>query len=148
MTIKQTADFIKHIFTPALCRKDDRQGFTIVEVLVATTILIIAVIGTSAFFFSNRANIVSARRERQATWTAVEKMEELKSRNYSYLEGLLENGSYTLTETGIDVNGISGERVVTITKINEGPVSMLHLEVEIIYGDHLVSLDTYITDMN
>ena len=62
-----------------------KAGFTLVEVIVATIILVISLLGGTAFFFLNRNNLSRANLQRLATWCAVYKIEQLKSMPYSDL---------------------------------------------------------------
>src|SRR5450759_861357 len=57
----------------------DSNGFTLVEVIIATIILGISLLGGVAFFSLNRNNLSYANRQRLATWGAVYKIEQLAS---------------------------------------------------------------------
>ena len=58
------------------------KGFTLVEVIIATIILILSLLGGVAFFNLNRNNLSYANYQRLATWAAIYKIEELKSMPY------------------------------------------------------------------
>jgi prepilin-type N-terminal cleavage/methylation domain-containing protein len=119
------------------------KGFTLVEVMVATVIFVIAVIGTSSFFYFNRQNLVNARRTRQATWVAIEGMEEIKSKDYS---DLLEEEDST---EDIDRDGFLGERITEITLVEEdGEISFLSVKISVQFNNSEVVLNTYIADTN
>ncbi len=91
-----------------------KTGFTLVEVIIATIILVISIIGGTAFFFLNRNNLSFANRQRLATWAAVYKIEELKNMNYSAL-ALLPSPAI---ENNLPVSGYSFTRTTTITDIS------------------------------
>lgn len=115
------------------------KGFTLVEVLVATIILIIAIIGTSAFFYANRRNLVNARLKRQATWAAVEKMEELKGLSYSSLSEGASADTVILGDTVAD-------RTATIDEDLEEDMDYKEITVNVNWGTGEVELATYVSD--
>jgi len=55
-----------------------RRHFSLIELIIASTMLVIAMLGGSAFYFANRRNLTKARIQRQATWEAVNQMEGVK----------------------------------------------------------------------
>lgn len=113
-----------------------------VEVLLATVILAIGLIGTSAFFYANRRNLYNARLERYATWSAVERMEHLKGKPYSSLgEGT------EIEEVMLGDNVLPAERTTTIVFVDEDDITFKSVNVEVAWGeDREISLTTYIYD--
>ncbi|MBN2019842.1 MAG: prepilin-type N-terminal cleavage/methylation domain-containing protein [Sedimentisphaerales bacterium] len=58
------------------------SGMTMIEVMVAAVILVIALIGTSAMFVSGRKHIMSQQFYRASAQLASQKLEELKATGY------------------------------------------------------------------
>ncbi|MFW6457083.1 MAG: type IV pilus modification PilV family protein [Planctomycetota bacterium] len=58
------------------------RHFSLVEVIVASVILLITVVGIPSFYFANRRNLRRSHLKRLATWQATYKMEELKAQGY------------------------------------------------------------------
>lgn len=112
-----------------------KEGFTIIEFLVATVILMIALIGTSAFFYTNRRNLVYANLERLSTWSAIEKLEALKSGSYSAV--------VSSTET-VSLSGSSAQRTTTVQTVNEGGITFKQVTVQVNWGTGNLSLVSYI----
>ena len=117
-----------------------KKGFTLVEVLVATVILLTAIIGTSAFFYFNRQNLVKARLKRQATITAVNTIEELKGMDYYSLT------AGTLSDTALLANALADIKV-TIGEEPEDGIGYLPVTVEVTWDDdkEKLSLSTFLT---
>ncbi len=79
---------------------EKRHNFTLIELILASVILLIAVLGTASFFFAGRRSLARARIQREATWAAVDAMEKYKSTG----EGLTEEEIPLLYHTGsIDI---------------------------------------------
>lgn len=115
-----------------------KAGFTLVEVIVATIVLVISIIGGTAFFFLNRNNLSYANRQRLATWAAVYKIEQLKSMNYSDLPTADETENPTISE-------YSFTRTTTITDIS-GHYKQADVSVSWVQGNLPSSLTTYIAE--
>ncbi len=117
-------------------RRRPPAGFTIFEILLATVILAICIIGGAAFFSANRKSLAYASTKDLATWSAVSRMEELKSAAYASLT------SGTTTQT-ITISGRSVQRRTTI----QAGVSLSTVTVEMDWGAGTfpVSMTTYIS---
>jgi Tfp pilus assembly protein PilV len=63
-----------------------RRGVTIIEVMVAALILVIALIGTSSTYVTGRWQIVNQRYYRAAAQLASQKIEELKANGYDNID--------------------------------------------------------------
>ncbi|MFH2068225.1 MAG: prepilin-type N-terminal cleavage/methylation domain-containing protein [Candidatus Omnitrophota bacterium] len=119
-----------------------KAGFTLAEVIIATIILIISLLGGIAFFSLNRNNLSYANRQRLATWGAVYKIEQLKSMNYSDMELLLSPA----IENNLNISGKIFTRKTTITDIGAGPdYKQVTVEMGWNPGSFPVSLTTYIS---
>ena len=123
-----------------------KAGFTLVEVIIATIILAISLLGGVAFFSLNRNNLSYANRQRLATWGAVYKIEQLKSATYT--DTLLNSGS--LTTEILPISGYSFTRKTTITNIS-GNYKQADVSVSWVQGKFpssltTLSLTTYISD--
>ena len=88
-----------------------KRGFTILEIILASLILVITVLGGAAFLSANKKNLVLANRQNLATWAAVSKMEELKSSPYVSLA--------SLPTENITLSGKSFQRTVAVEEIDE-----------------------------
>jgi len=69
-----------------------KRHFTFIELILASVIFLIAVLGTSSFYFVNRRNLTRARLRREATWKAIDAMESLESKLKDAISD--ENGNY------------------------------------------------------
>jgi prepilin-type N-terminal cleavage/methylation domain-containing protein len=122
-------------------------GFTLVEVLLATVILAIGLIGTSAFFYANRRNLYNARLERYATWSAIEKMEMIKGLDYDAIE----EGPPKDEDIGDRDNPITATVTTTIAPVEENGISYKSVNVTVSWpqgeNNKEVSLSTYIFDL-
>ena len=83
------------------------------EVIIASIILVLSLLGGIAFFYLNRNNLSYANRQRLATWAAVYKIEGLRSTPYS----LLPSPGSTI-ENNLPVSGYFFTRTTTIADIN------------------------------
>ena len=125
-----------------------KAGFTLVEVIIATIILGISLLGGVAFFSLNRNNLVYANLQRLATWGAVYKIEQLKS--VTYTDTLLNTGS--LTTEILPISGYSFTRTTLIADIDVAPyykqatVSVSWVQGKFPSSLTTLSLTTYISD--
>ena len=62
-----------------------RRGVSLIEVMIAAAILVIALIGTSATYVSGRKQIVDQKYYRAAAQLASQKFEELKASGYAVI---------------------------------------------------------------
>ena len=117
------------------------KGFTIVEVTIASLILLISLVGGTVFFFSNRRNLVYATRERLAMWAAMYKMEELKGEDYDKISIGEETEDITLS-------GFPAERITEVVEIDEDEppdeADYKKVTVKVDWADGETSLVTYI----
>lgn len=114
-----------------------RNGFTLMEVLLATVMIALGFIAGSAFFYTNRKNLYNARLERYATWSAIKKIEEIKGRSSLQEEETTEN--ITLGEYNIPA-----ERVTSITELEDDEL-LWKVQVKVRWdGNNEVSFDTYL----
>ena len=74
------------------------KGFTLVEVVVTTVIVVLAVVGLLTSFVMGRVHTSLARHRNQATNVLRAKLEELKAQGYDFLNTFDPN---PLTETGV-----------------------------------------------
>ena len=74
------------------------KGFTLVEVVVTTVIVVLAVVGLLTSFVMGRVHTALARHRSQATNVLRAKLEELKAQGYDFLNTFDPN---PLTETGV-----------------------------------------------
>ncbi|HOJ38932.1 MAG TPA: hypothetical protein PKW42_01495 [bacterium] len=117
--------------------KAEESGFTIIEFLIATVVLMIALIATSSFFYANRRDLAYANLERLATWKAIEKIEELKSTNYDSIQPGTNEETVLLSEA-------NAERHTTVEEVQENSVRFKKVTVEVDWDTGKVSLVTYI----
>ncbi len=92
-------------------RKPGAAGFSLVEVLVAALILMVAIAGLLSAFPVGHRDIVYSGRVSQAVELAQQKLEELKSGTYPAADGSADgtqtNGAYTISWTVTNV-GFAG----------------------------------------
>jgi len=117
-----------------------KSGFTLIEVILASIILIISILGGTAFFSINRKSLVFATCQRLATWSAIYKIEELKSMDYAAL-ALLPSPT---TENNLSISGKFFQRKTTISDI--GGYKQVTVAMDWGQGNFPVSLTTYISD--
>lgn len=107
-----------------------KQNLTLVEIIIALVVLVIAAVGNTSFFFANRRNLRSALQRRSATWAALEKMEELISISFDDLVGknntddpenisLLENHNATRTVEVLDGDNELYKKVTVTVQWND-----------------------------
>ncbi|MFA5393181.1 MAG: prepilin-type N-terminal cleavage/methylation domain-containing protein [Candidatus Ratteibacteria bacterium] len=121
--------------------KSCKKGFTIVEVIIATIILVISLLGGVAFFSLNRNNLSYADCQRLANWTAIYKIEQLKSMDYP--------PTITFDPTW-QYKGKTFTRTTTSNTITEDPTGnfIRAYTVSVNWGEATppVSLTTYISE--
>lgn len=106
-----------------------QRGFTTIELLLATVVLVIGLIGGSSFFYANRRNLVAARFTRLATWSAISRMESLKAGDYASTgnttESVTLDGDTATRTTTVDVPyAVALKRVVVTVSGTGGNVSL------------------------
>jgi type II secretory pathway pseudopilin PulG len=74
-----------HTTDYACCPKNSRRGMTLVEVMLAILVLIIALIGTSFSYVSGRRFLVGRQHYRMAVQLASQKLEGLRASGYENL---------------------------------------------------------------
>ncbi|HOL21307.1 MAG TPA: prepilin-type N-terminal cleavage/methylation domain-containing protein [bacterium] len=115
-----------------------KKGFTLMEVLLATVIIALGFIAGAAFYYANRKNLYNARIERYATWSAIEKIEEVKGKSSLQEEETTEN--ITLGE-----HNIPAKRILNITEPEDDDL-IWKVEVKVRWeGNKEVSLNTYLS---
>jgi len=120
------------------------KGFTIIELMVALTILAVAMMGAESVLLTIVRNRVTARKVSIATDLCQTKIEELKSLGYNAVVNCLERN--------IDERGGSGgifDRTVTVST---GPVAKTKMVlVRVMWNDltgtRTVSLRTIVADI-
>ncbi|MCM8815684.1 MAG: hypothetical protein NC937_04675 [Candidatus Omnitrophica bacterium] len=113
-----------------------RKGLTIIEFLLAFTIIGIALIGGSAFYYASSKNLFKADITRLATWKAIEKIEKIKALDYSAIQNETEN---------ITVGNIQARRITTV---NENPTPQWkEVSVQVIWNGGNVSLLTIVAKL-
>jgi len=112
-----------------------KKGFTLIEFLLGLIILVIGLVGTSAFFYANSKSMVRAQLRRFATWKAIDKLETVKGTDYSQIP----NG--TTTET-ITIGDIQAQRITTVTE--DTSISLKTVSVQVLWDNNTVALSTMI----
>jgi Tfp pilus assembly protein PilV len=93
---------------PAMITKNNkRTGSTLVELMLAIVILLIALIGTSTTYVSGRQQIVNQRYYQMAAHFASQKLEDIKAN--SYLD--LDEGEVT---EELSLSGITYQRITEV----------------------------------
>jgi len=122
-----------------------KNGFTIIEVVVASIILIISLLGGVIFLSANRSNLAYASQQRLATWGAIYKIEQLESATYADTNPLLYVG--TTSEPSLVISGKSFTRTTAISYPETGKdYKQAIVSVSWPQGKAPVSLTTYISD--
>lgn len=122
--------------------RQKKGGFTIVEVILASLILAISLIGGAVFLSANRTNLVYATRQRLATWAAIYKVEQLKSADYT--SSLLTAGT---TNESLTLNNDPFTRRTIVTDIG-GNYKQVTVSMDWGNGKFPLSLTTYIAPKN
>jgi type IV pilus assembly protein PilV len=125
------------------------HGFTLVEVLVALTILIIGILGTLMLEVSSMKGNTSSRNMQAAIVLAEDFLEQ--TRNTSYTSIILNNGNHTNSELGttnpIDVQGNGGGIYSrTWSVVNDAPlINLKTITVTVGWTNKLVSHSVALT---
>jgi prepilin-type N-terminal cleavage/methylation domain-containing protein len=120
------------------------KGFTIIELMVALTILAVAMMGAESVLLTIVRNRVTARKVSIATDLCQTKIEELKSLGYNAVVNCL--------ESNIDERGCSGGIFNRTVTVSTGPVArtkMVRVRVrwDDLTGTRTVSLRTIVADI-
>jgi len=110
-----------------MLNRTSRDGFSLVEVVVALTILSVAVLGLSASVMSLTTSAASAELKALALEAADDRIVELRmDPRYASLDTL-----YSGTETGIVMTG--GTRVTTVTHVqsSDPPLDFKRISVTV-----------------
>lgn len=84
-TIHKSGGRTQGIIPDAATKKKHRAGSALIELMLAITILIIVLLGTSTTYVTGRKQIVSQRYYQAAAQLASQKLEETKATGYSGL---------------------------------------------------------------
>jgi Tfp pilus assembly protein PilV len=126
--------------------REHGRGTSIVETMLAITILVIALIGTSSMFVSGRRHLIHQRDYQAAAQLAAQEIEECKTIGYTDL-------SIGTESEQISVNGlaytINTQTVLTATPTAELPKPCKKVTVNITWSysaadRHTASIVTYI----
>jgi len=99
-TRKPAERYILHPETPFAAKYRRVRGVSLIEVMIAALILVIAIIGTSGTYVSGRQHIVGRRYYQGAAQLASERIEQLKAAGYENIaEGVSE-------ESDLSVGGV------------------------------------------
>lgn len=79
----------------------DRTGFTLVEVLMATTILVVGFIGMIQAVTINSEVLDTARKQQIATQIMDAEIERLRATSWSVIAGLPSSGTITINPAGV-----------------------------------------------
>ncbi len=101
-------------------RKPGAAGFSLVEVLVAALILMVAIAGLLSAFPVGYRDIMYGGRVSQAVELAQQRLEALKAGTFPPSSGTATSGSYTLTwtVTNVGFGASSGELVKVDVTVN------------------------------
>jgi prepilin-type N-terminal cleavage/methylation domain-containing protein len=113
-----------------------KNGFTLIEVLLATVLIALGFIAGSVFFYANRKNLYNARLERYATWAAIKKIEEIKGKSSLQEEETTED--ITLGEYNIPA-----QLIVSITEPEDDQL-IWKVITKVEWGNEEVSFETYL----
>ncbi|MGB9642475.1 MAG: type IV pilus modification PilV family protein [Candidatus Ratteibacteria bacterium] len=110
-------------------------GFTIIEFLLAFVIIAIALIGTSAFYFASSRNLHQSDITRLSMWCAIEKMEMVKSIDYSQIQNGVEN---------VNIGNIQAQRITNVVPDQILPLKTVTVKIQTLDGKEIVSISTMI----
>ncbi|MGB2661922.1 MAG: prepilin-type N-terminal cleavage/methylation domain-containing protein [Candidatus Omnitrophota bacterium] len=106
-----------------------RRGFTIIELMITSAVLFVAVMGIWGAFFTSLNQIVLAREESIATDDMKDVMEKMRSTPFSYLTTVFPDGQ------AIDADLIGGysldSEVIRINYPQGTGVEPMEIEVEV-----------------
>lgn len=113
-----------------------KRYFTLIEIILASVVLLIALLGSSAFYLANRRNLLRARMMRKATWTAIDAMERMKNAPYESIgdeaDAIMEENQNIFIEIETESDG--------------GPASYKRVTVAVSWNDSDVTFVTYMAD--
>jgi Tfp pilus assembly protein PilV len=135
--------------TAATAQKRRLCGSTLIEVMLAVLILVIALIGTSSTYVLGRRFVVSQRYCQAAAQLAAQKLEQLKAAGYDDPNGALDVGEYEEERTvGTQSYHRHTQIETTAAPTAEVPKPCKKVTVTILWSyvtdQHKVSLVTYI----
>lgn len=121
------------------------RGFALLDVLMASMILGMVVVGTMQFFTFGQSQITSLVSDQEGYDLAQIRMEEVVADGYA--------DAIAKTETGLMVNGVPATRTTTITFVDDpadslggadvnGTQDYKIIKVDVTYGDRTVTLRT------
>ncbi|MCX7917566.1 MAG: hypothetical protein N2589_05510 [bacterium] len=93
--------------------RKNKNGYSVVEILIAILIIIIGFIGTLSYFLYSQINLNLERHRRTALQIAHSRIEFLRTISYNNLMNYIENG------TVVQIDEISGRRITMIEDIND-----------------------------
>jgi len=115
-----------------------RAAFTLVELLIALVIFLIAFIGTGSIMYANRRNLVIGSTERLATWDAIGTMENIKATAYDDLAN---------STASVSLGGVTATRTVTVQTVTESGAEYKRVTVSVAWAGQQVSLVTYVAEI-
>ncbi len=119
------------------------HNFTLIEIIIASVMLVIAVIGSSSFFFANRRNLRSAQLRRSATWAAIDKMEELKSLSFDLLH---EKDNSDKPEDEREIGLLDNHSAIRTVEVEDYNDRLKKVTVTVQWNDSSKRFVTYIAD--
>jgi len=110
--------------------KSNKNGFTLVELLLATAILAIVLVGLMQVFIRCSVLTELSRNKTAAMSEALGKMEEIRNFDFDTIESTYNNTKFTLAQ--LNAIGKSGDGYIYVTVIQAG---LLEVEIVITWWD-------------
>jgi len=112
----------------------DRKGATLVEVMIASVVLVVMALGGAAFLFRSRGDVAVQRNKRAALEVANSRLEDLQASSYDDIKPLNQDyTSYYISRVGANwalASADPGETVLINNRLYPIAATVVYLDVD------------------